>query len=105
MADAAVQGLIDRIRTDPHAPVAVGLCAPGGYGNAVRAALSEPTCCSPGRHARGFPGVTELGFIRGLAVIALLLGVVWAAWWIAWYVGGQTAGTTLPPPPGISSGS
>ena len=43
-----------------------------------------------------------MGFIRGLAVIALLLGVVW---WIAWYVGGQTAGTTLPPPPGISSGS
>jgi hypothetical protein len=45
-----------------------------------------------------------LGFIRGLAVIALLLGVVWAAWWIAWYTGAQTSGTTLPPPPGISTG-
>jgi hypothetical protein len=44
-----------------------------------------------------------MGFIRGVAVVALLLGVVWAAWWIAWFVGAQTAGTTLPPPPGIGA--
>ncbi len=40
--------------------------------------------------------------IKTLAVIALLLGVVWAAWWMAWYVGFQTSGTTLAPPPGIT---
>jgi hypothetical protein len=46
-----------------------------------------------------------MGFIRGVALVALLLGVVWAAWFIAYYVGLQTSGTTLPPPPGITSSS
>jgi DNA-binding CsgD family transcriptional regulator len=30
--DAAVRELLDRVRADPRAAVAVGMCAPGGYG-------------------------------------------------------------------------
>jgi hypothetical protein len=38
--------------------------------------------------------------IRGLLALAMLSGVVWAAWWLAWQVGAGGP-EAVPPPPGL----